>query len=152
MLKRAIAVLVALVVGTAVIYGGVTLYKVRHELFRHAGRVGGTEVSSTSRKSRARPRWSRPAACCEALRRQRLRGRRGAPRRDEAAGGRRAQQPAARRPGRGRCGGWRASAAGWKMRLLANADADKDGLEEAEKAFLAMKGPPIKPGERRARR
>src|SRR4051794_37345575 len=45
MLKRGIAVLVALVVGTVVITAGVWLYRISPELFRpDANKAGGTEV------------------------------------------------------------------------------------------------------------
>jgi preprotein translocase subunit SecD len=150
MLKRVTAVLIALVVGAAVIYGGVSLYKVRHELFRpDLKKAGGTEVVFDVEPG---PGEEEMEQACRVLRKRFD---------DSGAGGVEVRHDGTKRlaimvpnsryhdalVGQARRLAFEKGAV--ELRLLANVVADPDALAAAEKEFMAMKGPPIKPGERR---
>lgn len=147
MLKRGLALLVALVVGTVVIYAGVTLYHLRDELFRpDVNKVGGTEVvleieqepnADAAEKARRvlHKRFDERGSGVEV----RLDGVKhlavvvpNSRRHDTIVG-----QVRRLGPRRGRV----------EFRMVAQTTFDKDAMELAETKFLAMKDVPAKLGE-----
>lgn len=146
MLKRGVAVLVALVVGTVVIYGGVTLYRLRHDLFRpDAERDGATEVTFDLKDKADDADMQR---ACEVLRLRLDEGGAGVTVRRDGARRVAVVVPKSRRHDAAvsqarRVAGERGAT---DFRSLAHAHFDKDALAAAGKAFLAMKGEPVAPG------
>jgi len=147
MLKRAIAVLVALVVGTVVITAGVLLYKMSPDLFRpDVNKVGGTEV--VLEVAHADNDDDVERACLVLKKRFDERGSGVEVRRDGARhlavvvpNGRRHDAIVSQanrlgaKPGR------------VEFRMVANQTEDADAMALAQGRFFDMKGVPVKPGE-----